>query len=282
MLDILIDTIIDNLKIFPFLFITYLALEYIENKTAGKTLNLISKAGKAGPFIGAICGAVPQCGFSVVASNLFSARIISLGALIAIYLSTSDEMLPIMISQSVSPFLITKIIGYKILCGLCFGFFIDLIYNRLKHQEDETVDIETLCQNEHCHCETSIFKSALHHSIHITLFIFIISLILNLIMNYFGDHIQNSNLLQIPLVGELICGLIGLIPNCSSSVIITQLYLENIIPVGTMMSGLLVSGGVGILVLFRVNRHIKENLKIISLLYCFGIIGGFLSNFLPF
>lgn len=274
-MDILLDTVIDSLKLFPFLFVTYLLLEYMEHKTSEKTALFISKAGAGGPLIGAMCGALPQCGFSVVASNFYAARIISLGTLIAVYLSTSDEMLPIMISNAVSPWLIGAILTYKAVCGIIFGYIANFIWH--KYYAKPNIDIEQLCKNENCHCETSIVKSALYHSLRITLFIFVITLLLN-------AAITNMNVsklathLQLPLFGELLSGLVGFIPNCSASVILTQLYLENYINIGTLMSGSLVSSGVGILVLFRVNRHFRENILIMVFLYVCGIIGGLLSH----
>lgn len=274
-MDILLDTVIDSLKLFPFLFVTYLLLEYMEHKTSEKAAIFISKADKSGPLIGAMFGALPQCGFSVVASNFYAARVISLGTLIAVYLSTSDEMLPIMISSSVSPWLIGAILTYKAICGVVFGYIANSVWH--KYRSKPNIDIKQLCENENCHCETSIVKPALHHSLRITLFIFAITLLLNL-------AVSNMNLsalaayLQLPLVGELLSGLVGFIPNCSSSVILTQLYLENYINIGTLMSGSLVSSGVGILVLFRVNRHLRENLLIMTFIYVCGIVGGLLSH----
>lgn len=274
-MDVLLDTIIDNLKLFPFLFITYLFLEYLEHKTSDKSVDYISKADKSGPLIGALLGAIPQCGFSVVASNFYAARVIGLGTLVAIYLSTSDEMLPILISNTVSPRLIASIIIYKAVCGIFFGYIINFVWS--KYNLKKNIDIEQLCENENCHCEEGIIRPALYHSLRITLFIFIVSLVLNFAITYL-DISRFTSYLQIPLIGELLSAVIGFIPNCSSSVILTQLYLDQYINISTLISGSLVSSGVGILVLFRVNRHLKENILIIVLLYFCGILGGLLSN----
>ncbi|MBQ8481649.1 MAG: arsenic efflux protein [Alphaproteobacteria bacterium] len=274
-MDILIDTVTDNLKLFPFLFITYLFLEYLEHKTSDKTVNFIRKAGFSGPFIGALCGTLPQCGFSVAAANFYAARVIGLGTLIAVFLSTSDEMLPILISNAVQPQIISAILIYKAVCGIIFGYAINFIWN--KRRKKENINIEQLCQNENCHCEYGILKSALHHSLHITLFIFIITLILNFAMAYL-DVGQFTAYLQLPLWGEFFSAVIGLIPNCSSSVILTQLFLDGYINIGTLISGSLVSSGVGLLVLFRVNRLLKENLMILCIICICGIIGGLFSH----
>lgn len=282
MLEILAETLIDNIKIFPFLFITYLFLEYLERKTSDKTTAVIQKATKAGPLVGAVLGVLPQCGFSVVAANLFAARVITLGTLLAIFLSTSDELLPILISYEAPLSLIALIIGYKAACGIIFGYLIDFTFK--KHRSLPAPDIETLCQNEHCHCEENepLWKPALYHSVRITLFILAVSLILNLLLQFYGNSANLTQILQYPLLGEMFSALIGLIPNCSASVILTQMYILNYIDFSTMMSGSLVSGGVGLLVLFRVNRPLKQNLKIIALLYICGLLGGLCSNLLEF
>lgn len=278
----LAETLIDNIKIFPFLFVTYLFLEYLERKTSDKTTAAIQKATKAGPLAGAVLGVLPQCGFSVVAANLFAARVITMGTLIAIFLSTSDELLPILISYEAPLSLIAVIVGYKAVCGMMFGYLIDFTLQK-KHNLPKP-DIETLCQNEHCHCEENepLWKPALYHSVRITLFILAVSLILNFLLQFCGNSANLTQILQYPLLGEMFSALIGLIPNCSASVILTQMYILNYIDFSTMMSGSLVSGGVGLLVLFRVNRPLKQNIKIIALLYICGLVGGLCSNLLEF
>lgn len=283
MTDILLDTFIDTLQLFPFLFATYLILEYLEHKTTNKAATFIKKAGKTGPFIGALVGILPQCGFSVVAANFYAARLISLGTLTAIFLSTSDEMLPIMIADTASPHLIIAVLGYKFLCACIFGYAVYFIYHRHKKTAEQP-NIETLCQDEHCHCdeETGILRPALYHALRITVFIFAITLILNMSIGYFTDKEKITYWLRIPLAGEMISALAGLIPNCSASVILTQLYLEGYISIGAMMSGSLSGSGVGLLVLFRVNKHFKQNLKITALLYAFGVLGGLTCNLFDF
>ena len=282
MWDMLAETLIDNIKIFPFLFVTYLFLEYLERKTSDKTTAAIQKATKAGPLAGAVLGVLPQCGFSVVAANLFAARVITMGTLIAIFLSTSDELLPILISYEAPLSLIAVIVGYKAVCGMMFGYLID--FTLQKKYNLPKPDIETLCQNEHCHCEENepLWKPALYHSVRITLFILAVSLILNFLLQFCGNSANLTQILQYPLLGEMFSALIGLIPNCSASVILTQMYILNYIDFSTMMSGSLVSGGVGLLVLFRVNRPLKQNIKIIALLYICGLVGGLCSNLLEF
>lgn len=219
MWNMLAETLIDNIKIFPFLFVTYLFLEYLERKTSDKTTAAIQKATKAGPLAGAVLGVLPQCGFSVVAANLFAARVITMGTLIAIFLSTSDELLPILISYEAPLSLIAVIVGYKAVCGMMFGYLIDFTLQK-KHNLPKP-DIETLCQNEHCHCEENepLWKPALYHSVRITLFILAVSLILNFLLQFCGNSANLTQILQYPLLGEMFSALIGLIPNCSASVI---------------------------------------------------------------
>lgn len=280
MLEIISETLIDSIKLLPFLFITYLIMEYIEHKTSQKAKNTIKKSGKFGPAVGSILGIFPQCGFSVSATNLYAARVITLGTLISVYLSTSDEMLPIFISEAVPISVILKILGIKLIIGIIAGFTIDFILrlrNKTNVEEEKIID---LCEKEHCHCEHGIIKSALKHTINIFVFIIIISLIINILIHFIGEDVIANFLQNKPIIGPIISGLIGLIPNCASSVIITQMYLENVISVGTLISGLLVGAGVGLAVLFKMNKGVKENIKIITLLYGIGVISGIVIELL--
>ena len=276
MLEIFQDTIIDTLKLIPFLFITYLIMEYIENKTGDKTKETIKKSGKLGPLIGGIVGIFPQCGFSVSATNLYAARVISVGTLIAVYLSTSDEMLPIFISKSLYAGSIVKILLIKLIVAIVFGFIVDFIFKKLNKENDENKNISDICEHEHCHChEDGVLKSSLKHTLNITVFIFVSSLIVNLLISLIGENKIEDFLTNNLIVGPIISSLIGLIPNCAASVIITNLYIENVINGACLISGLLTGAGVGVMVLFRVNKNIKENLKIMSIVYCVGIVTGF-------
>lgn len=273
MLEVIEEAIIDSIKLLPFLFITYLIMEYIEHKTKEKTKEAIKKSGKWGPVIGSILGIVPQCGFSVSATNLYAARVVSLGTLIAIYLSTSDEMLPILLSESVPIITIVKILGVKLIIGMIAGIVIDAVL-RLKNKTIEDEKIVDLCEKEHCDCEHGIVKSALKHTINIFIFILIITLLINIAIYFIGQDTIKSFLSNKPILGPILAGLIGLIPNCAASVIITQMYLESIITAGTMIAGLLVSAGVGLAVLFKTNKPMKQNFKIVILLYAIGVISG--------
>lgn len=276
MLDIFLDALIDSVKLIPFLLVTYLIMEYIEHKTTNKTKKVIKQSGKLGPVFGGILGIFPQCGFSAAASSLYAGRVITLGTLISIYLSTSDEMLPILISEAVDVKIILRILAIKAFVGILFGFIIDFFINlriRDNFQEKE-LKIHDICEHGHCNCDKKILIPAIKHTIQITLFLFIISVVLGILIKFIGEDNFSSLILNKPIIGQIISGLIGLIPNCASSVIITQLFLEGLLSAGSMISGLLVSAGVGILILFKVNEDTKENIKIVGLLYCISVIVG--------
>ena len=283
MFEIIEETLIDAIKLLPFLFITYLIMEYIEHKMGEKSKNTIKKSGKLGPIIGSILGAFPQCGFSVSATNLYAGRVITLGTLIAVYLSTSDEMLPIFISEAVSPIIILKILGIKLIIGMIAGSLIDLIINvfNKKKQNKENDEIGHMCEEEHCHCDKNgVFKSALKHTLNIFLFIVLITFIINIIVYFVGEETIASWILNKPVIGPMITSLIGLIPNCAASVIITNMYLENVISLGSMIAGLLTGAGVGLAVLFKTNYKLKENICIIILLYMIGALSGIIIELL--
>lgn len=274
MLDVILDTLIDSIKLLPFLFITYLLMEYIEHKMKHKSKETIQKSGKFGPFFGSLLGIFPQCGFSVSATNLYAGRVITLGTLIAVYLSTSDEMLPIFISEAVSPIIILKILAIKLGIGMIAGFIIDLVINVLTKNKIKE-NIEQVCEEEHCHCnENRILKSSIHHTLNIFVYIIIISFIINTIVHFIGEEAIANLLLNKPIIGPLVSALIGLIPNCAASVIITNMYLQKVISFGSMMAGLLTGAGIGLAVLFKTNNEIKENIKIVVLLYSIGVIVG--------
>ena len=274
MLDIIVDSFVDVLKLIPFLFIAFLILEYIEHKLSKKNEKILTNNKKYGPIIGGVLGAFPQCGFSAMASKLFSSRVITLGTLIAVYLSTSDEMLPIMISNGVSVIVILKIIGIKVILGIVLGLIIDLIYKKkLSHQ----AVIHEECLDEHCHCERGIFKSSFHHTISITVYLLITILILNFIIYFVGEEHIREFLLN-NKGAYFISSLIGLIPNCASSVIMSEIYLSGMISFGSLLSGLLTGAGVGLLVLFKTNHNLKENIFIVILLYIIGVIIGYLID----
>ena len=271
MKEVILDTIVDSLKLIPFLLVAFLIIELLEHKLNNKTKSIITKSKKIGPIIGSLLGVIPQCGFSVMATNLYITRIITLGTLISIYLSTSDEMLIIMISEKVEISLILKILLIKIFFGIVYGLIIDKIINKKKKDKETNYE---LCDKEHCDCNHSILLSAIKHTLHITLFIFIITLIINTIFTLLGDNYLSKILLNNSILSPFITSLIGLIPNCAASVILTELYLNSNISLGALIGGLLTSSGSSLLVLIKNNKNQKENLSIILLLYTLGVLSG--------
>ena len=271
MKEVILDTIVDSLKLIPFLLVAFLIIELLEHKLNNKTKNIITKSKKIGPIIGSLLGVIPQCGFSVMATNLYITRIITLGTLISIYLSTSDEMLIIMISEKVEISLILKILLIKIFFGIVYGLIIDKIINKKKKDKETNYE---LCDEEHCDCNHSMLLSAIKHTLHITLFIFIITLIINTIFTLLGDNYLSKILLNNSILSPFITSLIGLIPNCAASVILTELYLNSTISLGALIGALLTSSGSSLLVLIKNNKNQKENLSIILLLYALGVLSG--------
>ena len=272
----MLDALLDTIKLLPYLLITFILLELLEHKLTKKNEKILIKTKKRGPILGGLLGSLPQCGFSSMAASLFSSRIITMGTLIAVFLSTSDEMLPIMISEKVNILLVLKIIGFKIIVGIIIGFIIDLIY---KKKTEEREHIHDLCENEHCDCEhDGIIISSIKHTLKIALFILIANIIINLVIFKVGEDKLGSILLHHNISTYFLASLIGLIPNCAGSVVITELYLSKLISVGTMLSGLLTGSGIGILLLFRTNKHLKENLSILSIIYFVGVIVGLIVD----
>lgn len=269
MKDIIIDTLIDTLKLVPFLFIAFLLIELFEHKFSKKSIKVVESSGKYGPILGSFLGIIPQCGFSVMATNLYVTRLITLGTLISIYLSTSDEMLPILISEKAEFSLIIKILLIKLFIGMLVGFIIDKIFKVKK--EKKNYDI---CEEEHCHCKESIIISSLKHTLNIVVFILLINFILNICFNYLGQDYLSKILLKNSFFGPFISSLIGLIPNCGASVMLTELYINNAINFGSLISGLLTGSGIAIMILFKTNKHFLENLKVIGILYIVGVLSG--------
>ena len=280
MIDALLDAIIDSLKLLPFLFITYLLMELLENKAGEKSLHAIKKSGKFGPVLGAILGIIPQCGFSAAAANLYAGRIITLGSLVAIFLSTSDEMLPILISEAAPINLIIKILLIKLIIGMLVGVIIDFIIRKKSTEKDEEkIHIHDICEDEHCHCEEEgILKSSIKHTLHIFVYILIIVLVINMLITFIGEESIAKFITAIPVLGPVVSTIIGIIPNCASSIIITQLYLKNMITFGSLIAGLLVNSGIGMLVLFKVNKSKKENLKILAVLSVISMVAGIIID----
>ncbi len=279
--EVVLHGILDTLKLVLFLFLAYLLMEFIEHKASEGTRKLMQRAGSFGPLLGGALGAVPQCGFSAIASNLYTGRVITLGTLLAVFLSTSDEMLPIMLAGEVDIGTAMLIVVYKICVGVLIGLAIDLSLRLFKVKREE-IEIDEICDNDDCHCERGIFMSALHHTATVSLFILAVTIGINTIIFFIGEDGLGSIMIDIPILSHLIAAIVGLIPNCASSVALTQLAVSGIISTGTMISGLLSGSGVGLLVLFRMNKRSRENIIIVGMLVICGVVFGALADFIPF
>lgn len=302
---VLEHSIEDTLYLIPFLFVTYLAMEWLEHKAGDKAEEAVRRAGAAGPVVGALVGIVPQCGFSAAAATLLAGRVITLGTLFAVFLSTSDEMLPIFLAEQVAPMTILKIMGVKLMIGMVMGFVVDAAV-RLARRDREKLRIHELCERDHCHCNDdceaceqqpelaydfehdeehehhheggSILRSALKHTVQVTVFIFIITLVLDGALELVDEDALAAFLGSNPVLSVLGSALVGLIPNCAASVVIAQLYVEGALGAGAMMAGLLVSAGVGLLVLFRTNRGLRQNLIVLAGLWATGAFWGLIIS----
>lgn len=275
MWEVILDSLADSLKLIPFLFITYLAMEWIEHKTKYDIGRLVQKRSIGGPIVGGLLGLFPQCGFSASAASLYAGRLLSMGTLVAVFMATSDEMLPILLSKQAEAGFILRLLAFKAVVAILAGIVVDLTAKALK-REMAGVDIHGMCEKGHCHCENGIVRSALHHTIQVGAFILLISFGLNVIIYLAGEAALAGFILARPVLGPMLAGLVGLIPNCAASVLLTQLYLEGMLSLGAMLAGLIAGSGIGLLVLFKVNQNKKENLTILSILYGTGVLVGIL------
>lgn len=309
--DVLADSVIDTLKLIPFLFVTYLAMEALEHFASNKVKETVERADAAGPVAGALLGALPQCGFSAMAATLFSGRVVTAGTLVAVILSTSDEMIPVFVAHQQPAGRMLSIIAIKVVLGIVAGLLLDLVLRLLHRAGDGHTHIHELCEREHCHCEEAdeldeehhdhdrhgdhhdhhehghhhghghshhgawgIVRSACVHTAQVTAFIFLISLLFGLIIEGLGVDSIRSMLAYHPVRATFIAALVGLIPNCGASVAIAELFLDGTLATGPMLAGLLSSGGVGLLVLWRTNADARQNVYVTLLVYGVAVLAG--------
>ncbi len=278
MTDIFLDSILDCLKLIPFLYVSYLLVEYAEHRMSARTKELIYRAGKAGPVLGALVGIIPQCGFSAAAAGLFAGGMISPGTLLAVFWSTSDEMLPILVSEHIGADTIGKILLVKAAAAALLGLLADLAAERMSGRRNRIPDHPDMCEYGHCGCqEHGIWYSALIHTVQTGAFIFLISLVTGIAMEW-ADLSGTGLFAGIPALQEAVAALVGMIPNCAASVLITELFLEGIIGSGALFAGLLCGAGTGLLVLFRENRSLKVNLAVTAALYGGGLAAGMIAG----
>lgn len=296
-LSALSDAALDTLKVLPILYLAYLLVAYFSHEKSKKFTNFLNKSKKAGPLVGAFLGCVPQCGFSSVMSDLYARRSITLGMLIAVFIATSDEAIPILIANPNFTVDLLIMIGLKIAFAIAFGYLVDITLNlferkRIKKQltqisEHDLEHTHDYCMcnghsdtKEHCH-EENIFLDALHHSVSIALYIFVATLLINIIVKYVGMEALTSWFGGNVYIQILLAGLIGLIPNCAASVFLVELYINGGIAFSAMFAGLSVGAGVGIIILFtkNVGKHkIWQNIAILSMLYIFGVASGMIVS----
>lgn len=351
LIDILLDAGKDTLSLVPFLLVTYLALETLEHVAGDRVNGAIKRAGAAGPVVGSLLGIVPQCGFSAMAATLYAGRVVTLGTLVAVFLSTSDEMLPLLLAEQVPVQTMAMLLASKALIALVTGFIVDAAIRGLRsnarahaairrtvlgtaanpvhvncahddHTGGDIIDevaeagvsadhIHELCERDHCGCDDdedeherdhghshdhghtgehehhhghghdhghshegapvlSIIRSAISHTVQVSVFIFLVTLVLVAVLETFGESAIEQFLRGNETLAVLGSALVGLIPNCSASVVITQLYLEGALQLAPMLAGTLISAGVGYLVLFRTNRSARENVMFLAMMYVIG------------
>lgn len=277
------DSLLDTLKLLPFLFLTYLLMEYLEHRAGGAAEKVLKRSGQFGAVIGSALGIIPQCGFSSAAAGLYSARVISIGTLISVFLATSDEMIPIFISRGGDLTLMLKILAVKFVIALVAGLIIDLVIKAIykKKGTEQAVKIEELCERDQCHCHNDILKSALVHTGKISLFILIFTFVLNFLVYFVGENNIALLVLNRPVLANILAAIVGLIPNCASSVIISELFIEGMLSAGALLSGLLVNSGIALAVLFRTNRPKKNTFIIVAILLAISIVVGIVIDLTP-
>lgn len=276
--EVFLHGIKETLSLIPFLFLTYLLMEYIEHKAKSRTEAFISRSGPLAPIFGGLVGAIPQCGFSAAASNLYSGRVITLGTLIAVFLSTSDEMLPILISDSFSFRSIAAIMAYKTGVAIVCGVVIDLVVRSSPRGDAADAHYCDECESHHHHSGGSIFRPAIMHTLKIALFILLVTFSINSLVYFIGEDALVSILPSVPLFSHLLTAIFGLIPNCAASVVLTTLASAGVISAGEMMAGLFSGAGIGLAVLLRRNRPMRDNILIILLVVIIGAAFGFLAD----
>ena len=304
LVDVIADSVLDTLELVPFLFVTYLAMETLEHSTEGRMQGLVARAGHAGPIVGGLLGAVPQCGFSAMAATLYSGGVVTAGTLAAVILSTSDEMVPVFLAHQEPAGRLLSIMLLKVVVGIVVGLLLDAVLHAVRHVGNPQPHIHDLCERAHCHCEDdeagsdaspesdadghgeaerghhhghghwAIVRSAAIHTVQVTGFILLVTFLFGLLIEVMGEDALAQLLGSHPVRATFLAALVGLIPNCGASVAITELYLDGVLAAGPMVAGLLVSGGVGLLVLFRTNRDVRQNVAVTAFIYAVGVVVG--------
>ena len=291
LLHVLEHSVMDTLRLVPFLLVTYLAMEALEHSAADKVQSVVERSGKAGPAVGSLLGALPQCGFSAMAATLYAGRVVTVGTLVAVILSTSDEMVPVFLAHGEPLDRMLAIMGAKVLVGLVVGFAVDAALRAMRRSGDGRAHIHELCERAHCHCDDdnshghehghgrwSIVRSALVHTAQVSAWILAITFAFGLIIELVGTDALAAASTNHPVRATFLAALVGMIPNCGASVAITELYLEGALAAGPMLAGLLASGGVGLLVLWRTNADMRQNAIVTVFVYAVAVVTGLLAG----
>ncbi len=296
-LDVVIDALKDTAELIPFLFATYVVISLLDLFASDKTTAAIQRAGHAGPLIGGVLGVVPQCGFSAMGASLYADRIVSLGTFVAVILSTSDEMLPLLLAEHVEVGLLARILVTKAVLGVILGFVIDLVLRAVLGRtslagvdesdvgegQDEDAEFDPSAYSCDCGCGEPLTRgqtawwvvvNSAYRTFQVVVFIFVVSVLLNALIALVGEDALASFLSGNAVVATLVSGLVGLVPNCAASVVLTQLYIDGVLGFAPMIAGTLVAGGAGYLVLFRTNGNMRENAAIVGIVYALGVCAG--------
>lgn len=296
-LDVIIDALKDTVELIPFLFATYVVISLLDLFASDKTTAAIQRAGHAGPLIGGVLGVVPQCGFSAMGASLYADRIVSLGTFVAVILSTSDEMLPLLLAEHVEVGLLARILVTKAVLGVILGFAIDLVLRAVLgrtslagvdesdagEEQDEDAEFDPSAYSCDCGCGEPLTRGQIawwvvvnsaYRTFQVVVFIFVVSVLLNALIALVGEDALASFLSGNAVVATLVSGLVGLVPNCAASVVLTQLYIDGVLGFAPMIAGTLVAGGAGYLVLFRMNGNMRENAAIVGIVYALGVCAG--------
>lgn len=309
LVDVMADSVLDTLELVPFLFVTYLAMEALEHSTEGRVQGLVARAGHAGPVVGALLGAVPQCGFSAMAATLFSGGVVTAGTLVAVILSTSDEMVPVFLAHHEPVGRLLSIMLLKVVVGVVVGLLLDAALHAVRHVGGPRPHIHDLCERARCHCgggdgeegappergegaggmvahghrrhghgRWAVVRSAAVHTVQVTGFILLVTFLFGLLIEVMGGNALAQLLGSHPVRATFLAALVGLIPNCGVSVAITELYLDGVLGAGPMVAGLFASGGVGLLVLFRTNDDVRQSAVVTALVYAVGVVAGLIVS----
>lgn len=296
-LDVVIDALKDTAELIPFLFATYVVISLLDLFASDKTTAAIQRAGHAGPLIGGVLGVVPQCGFSAMGASLYADRIVSLGTFVAVILSTSDEMLPLLLAEHVEVGLLARILVTKAVLGVILGFAIDLVLRVVLgrtslagvdesdagEEQDEDAEFDPSAYSCDCGCGEPLTRgqtawwvvvNSAYRTFQVVVFIFVVSVLLNAFIALVGEDALASFLSGNAVVATLVSGFVGLVPNCAASVVLTQLYIDGVLGFAPMIAGTLVAGGAGYLVLFRMNGNMRENAAIVGIVYALGVCAG--------